>query len=51
MSDRKTFVVNPDKQSQKHYAFMLRDDGNVTLLAENFSQEHVNLVVDRLEKE
>lgn len=50
MSDRKTFVVNPDKQAQENYSFMLKDDANVTLLTEMFSQDHVKLVVDRLEK-
>ena len=49
MEDRHTFVINPDKLAPENYAFMLRDK-NVTLIQEQFSQAHVKLIQDRLNK-
>jgi hypothetical protein len=48
MSDRRTFIINPDKSAANNYAFMLRDK-NVKWIQERFSQDHVNLILDRLE--
>jgi hypothetical protein len=50
MPDRKTFIVNPDEQAGKNYAFMLRDK-DVTLIQEKFSTNHVRLILDRLDQE
>lgn len=48
MNDRHTFIINPDKLAVTNYAFMLRDK-NAKLIQENFSQDHIKFILDRLE--
>ena len=49
LGDRHIYVINSDPEIEKNYDFNL-SKGNINFLKEPFSDEHIRLIEDRLQK-